>query len=210
MATMNIHPQDQARIDKLGLLVSMHGPSYVVRHPLLKRQRFEAGNLSAIIASAEMALDTYVKKTESSGKLPGLKGTKKTAKPGGAGEGKTVAQAVAESPKHEPGEEPDDTIHPNGATAASVVTAQKTTDPKPKKTRVVAKPKRAQSDWKTYAVGHLILTNPDKTPDEIMTMCKAAGVETKLMTVVGLTRYFRLCTRIMADIAEAKAADAQL
>jgi hypothetical protein len=190
MSTLNISPSEQTRIDKLGLLVSMHGSSFVVRHQRLKRQRFEAGNLSMAITSAQMALEALDKKN----------GKPKDDKPKITVVEAPNSVAVEAGP---PSDRPFD--KPIDRALLTPVPDSKKVIAKPKKTKIT-KPKRAQGDWKTYQVGKLILTSPDKTPEEILAMCKEQRIETKLMTVIGLTRYFRLCIRIMADIAKEKEA----
>ncbi len=134
--------------------------------------------------------------------LPGLKPANKNSitrvNATGTSGGKTVAQAVKESPKNDPNEEdPEDEdefeaeeLDDTGGTTA------KSRTPTVKKTML---------EWTTGKVGILILKHADKSDAELYTMCQKKGIKTKLLTIKGLRRYFRLCVQCQIVIAEEKA-----
>jgi hypothetical protein len=186
---MNIDKLDQARIEKLGAVVSMAGDHYVVRHLALKRKKHEGGNLSALLTALQMDLDKLEKK----------KGNV------------TAPILMSQPPEHVAASELPNTdrVEPP---VPPILPAQKPDKESsraaeaPKQQQPVGMPrgmrtKRSPGDWKTYQIGKLILRNADKTPQEIFDLCKAEGIETKLMTVIGLQRYIKLTVQLLADIS---------
>lgn len=195
--TLEITPLEQHRIDKRGFQVSTIGEEFVVRHPNLKRQKYEGRELTYLLNQAERELDKVGGKAnaapESAGKLPGLTGpnpaamaaVKRTSKGGTTG-GKSMPEVVA-----------DDKARAAAKTRGT---------PAEKQSVPARKPRRArdQEDWKTYQVGRLVLLNPDKSVDELLKLCKDAGIDTRVGTVSGLKRYFALCKKLLADLAKDK------
>lgn len=203
---MNIEPHEQKRIEKFGFIVTMTGNQFVVRHPKLKRVKHEGGNLSAMLTAAEMDLEERAKKDgaakpakKEAAAKPASTKSDGAASPAPAPTGPIASDkakaAAAKAAKRAKGGTT------GGTTIAEAVAGQGGTQPAasttPKPVRAV---KRSQGDWKTYQIGKLILRNPDKTPEEILALCKEQKIDTKVMTVVGLTRYFRLCIKVLADI----------
>jgi hypothetical protein len=182
-----ISPSTQRWIDKLGVKVSIVGDRFVARDPNRKRSKYEGGNLEYLLTQIEMDREEAEKKTITK-KLNGAENPKPAASaPEKAEEVKITADSLKDTTASVPENKPTET-EPQSV---------------PKKARG-KHVKRATSDWKTYAVGKLILTNPDKTPDEIFAMCKENGIETKETTIVGLSRYFKLCLLIISDLKEEK------
>lgn len=189
-----ILPQDQARIDKGGFIVSMSGSDFVVRHPLLARKKYEGWNLSTELTKAEMDLEALQKKGGKA-KLPGLGNGPKPKPPepyASNPNAKTIAEVVA-----------DDKERVKAKRKSKPASPPVNGEARPVR---LAKPKRGAADWKTYRIGMLILRNPDKTADEIMALCREADIDTKLMTVVGLSRYIKLTVQLLADLESEKQA----
>lgn len=182
---LEISSSEQARIDRLGLVVNEAGAgTIVVRHPQHKRRKHEGGNLSALITAWEMDLEELNKKKP-------VDKPKPNSSSGKAKLNNVVdiekAQATLAQAKPVPARK-----RPEPAASAA---------PKP---AVRGKPKREPADWKTYAIGKLILLNTSKDADAIFDMCKANKIDTKLATVKGLTRYIRLTMQIQKDLAKEK------
>lgn len=72
-----------------------------------------------------------------------------------------------------------------------------------KPTKIVVK-SQSPLEWTTAKVGVLILKHADKSDNDIYAMCQRQGIKTKLLTIKGLRRYFRLCLACQLAIAEEK------
>ncbi len=201
----------QRIIDTHSFAVAQTGKAFVVRDPKNRKLgRFEGPELlpllhQAVAAKANGKADPQPpttaimaptkpadtkKKTKPA--LPGLRGVKASPKTGTQpGKGKTVDEAVKESPKHDPGGEPDEfeaeeLDDTGGKTAKSRTPAVK----------------KSALEWTTGKIGVLILKHADKSDTEIYAMCQEQGIKTKLLTVKGLRRYFKLCIACQIAIAE--------
>lgn len=64
--------------------------------------------------------------------------------------------------------------------------------------------KKTMLEWTTGKVGILILKHADKSDTELYAMCQKTGIKTKLLTIKGLRRYFKLCVQCQIAIAEEK------
>jgi hypothetical protein len=186
---MNIGVLEQAMIDKHGFLVTMSGHSYVVRDPSVKKRKHEGGNLMALLVAAEMDREERQKKAavkKPAANTPAAK--QPAANPVKLEEdSEKVIPGTAEEPAA-----PDEIV---GATLDD-------TNNKPTRKTKPPTEKRKPADWTTGRVGMLILRNTDKTPEAILKMCDEQNIKTTKMTVVGLSRYFRLCITLLAQIAE--------
>jgi hypothetical protein len=225
---LEISTEAQRLIDTHNFNVTMTGKNYVVRDPTMKKKRFESPVLldalndavntklntvstfvgmentytvgplgtpvptGSIQKPAKKVVDpvtTIAQVTAKGKKTQAAIQQKQAAVAAVTPRGKTAAQAVAESPKNDPGEDDEFEAEDIDDTGGKV---------KKVKTPTV---KKAPLDWTTGKVGMLILRHADKSDAEIFAMCVEQGIDTKLLTVKGLRRYFRLCIQCQIALA---------
>lgn len=228
--SLNISIDAQRIIDTHKFAITMAGKAFVVRDPTNRKLgRFEGPELLPLLHQAvaaksgssdgadenlsiaeqakptppaKAASKTKSKKQAAASPLPGLQkgltdkqkasraaAQQKANTPPTPGTGKSIEEAIRDEPKDE--DEPDefeaDELDDTGSKTA------KSRTPAVKKTLL---------EWTTGRIGVLILKHADKSDTEIFEMCQKQGIKTKLLTVKGLRRYFKLCIQCQIAIAE--------
>lgn len=227
--SLDISIDAQRIIDTHKFAITMAGKAFVVRDPTNRKLgRFEGPELLPLLHQAVAAKGITVvsslsdlppdnppiptppakaasktkSKKQTAASPPGLQNgltdkqkssraaaQQKANTPPTPGTGKTIEEAIRDESKDE--DEPDefeaDELDDTGGKQA-----------KTKKQTV----KKTPLEWTTGRIGVLILKHADKSDTEIFEMCQKQGIKTKLLTVKGLRRYFRLCLECQIAIAE--------